>query len=248
MSRLPRQLENLARLLTYMLCHQPDEFGLVLAEDGSVALKALLQALSAEPGWGFVRRQHLEQLAGLIKPAPFELIEERLRCLSPGPARLRRPAASPPALLYGAIPPKLHGRVWEEGLKPPAHQELVLAASRETALKLGRRRAPAPVLVTVQAQAAAASGLVFQGYGAELYLAPAVPREFLQLPPPPQVQEGAKPLKPPQAPPAPGSVILDLPRMFTAPPAKTRGKGQKGEAAWKSGARELRRKRRREES
>jgi hypothetical protein len=39
-------------------------------------------------------------------------------------------------------------------------------------------------------------------------------------------------------------VILDLPRMFTPPPAKTRGKGKKGEAAWKAGARVLRKKRR----
>jgi putative RNA 2'-phosphotransferase len=246
MSRLPRQLENLARMLTYMLCHRPDEFGLVLAEDGFVAVKALLQALTAEPGWGFVRRQHLEQVVGLLQPAAFELAQERLRCLTPGPARLRRPLASPPALLFGAISPKLHGRVWEEGLKPPAHQELVLAATRETALKLGRRRGPDPVLVTVQAQAAAKSGLVFQGYGEELYLAPALPREFIQLPPPPQVREGAQPLKPPRPLPSPGSVILDLPRMFTAPPAKTRGKGKKGEAAWKVGARELRKKRRSE--
>jgi putative RNA 2'-phosphotransferase len=249
MSRLPRQLENLARMLTYMLGHRPDEFGLVLAEDGFVAVKALLTALTAEPGWGFVRRQHLEQLVGLLQPAAFELVEERLRCLIPGPARLRRPVASPPVLLYAAIPPKLHGRVWEEGLKPPAHQELVLAATRETALKLGRRRAPHPVPVTVQAQAAAKSGLVFQGYGAELYLAPALPREFIQLlPPPPQVQDAATPLKPPRPLPTPGSVILDLPRMFMPPPDKTRGKGKKGETAWKTGARELRRKRRREKS
>jgi putative RNA 2'-phosphotransferase len=243
MTRLPRQLADLARLLTYMLGHRPDEFGVVLSEDGFVPVKTLLQALGAEPGWGFVRRHHLEQVAALMQPPAFELAAERLRCLRPAPATLRRPGKTPPTLLYAAIPPKAHPRVWEEGLKPPPEKELVLAATPETALKLGRRRGPQPVLVTVQAQAAAQSGIAFQGYGEELYLAPALPREFLQLPPPPLPPEKAKPERPIRPQPAPGSVLLDLPHLLLPSP-KIRGKDQKGEPAWKSGARTWRKQRR----
>jgi putative RNA 2'-phosphotransferase len=246
MSRLPRQLESLARMLTYMLCHRPDEFGLVLAADGFVGVKALMQALAAEPGWGFVRRHHLDQVAVLMQPPAFELAEERIRCLAPGPPPLRRPVSSPPTLLYAAIPAKAHERVWEEGLKPPTDRELVLAATKETALKLGRRRGPEPLLITVQAQAAAKSGIAFQGYGEELYLAPALPREFIHLPLPPQAREGAKPMQPPRPLPSPGSIILDLPGMLQPPPPKIRGKGKKGEPAWKAGARNLRKKRHRD--
>ncbi|MGA9821268.1 MAG: hypothetical protein WBQ36_06705, partial [Desulfobaccales bacterium] len=66
--KLPRQPESLARMLAYMLGHHPDEFGLVLSEDGSIPLKELQQALIREPGWGFVRRQHLDQVAALMQP------------------------------------------------------------------------------------------------------------------------------------------------------------------------------------
>jgi putative RNA 2'-phosphotransferase len=246
MSRLPRQLADLARMLTYLLCHRPDEFGLVLAADGFIPVKQVLQALTGEPGWGFVRRHHLDQVAALMQPPAFELADDRIRCLAPGPPTLRRPEAAPPVLLYAAIPPKAHERVWEEGLKPPPEKELVLAASRETALKLGRRRAPEPVIVTVQAQAALRAGIAFQGYGDELFLAPALPREFLQLPPPPP-KDQARPEKPPRPLPAPGSVLLDLSNLLPATP-KTRGKGKKGEAAWKAGARKLRKKRGKDES
>jgi putative RNA 2'-phosphotransferase len=245
MSRLPRQLADLARMLTYMLCHRPDEFGLVLAADGSIPVKQLQQALTSEPGWGFVRRHHLDQVAALMQPPAFELAGDRLRCLAPGAAGLRRPGASPPTLLYAAIPPKAHELVWEQGLKPPPDRDLVLAATPETALKLGRRRAPQPLLVTVQAQAAARSGITFQGYGEELYLAPALPREFIQLPPPPQQKDRAKPEKPPRPLPSPGTVVLDLAQILQPTP-KLRGKGKKGEPAWKSGARDLRKKRRTE--
>ena len=101
MARLPRQLESLARMLTYILSHRPDEFGLVLSEEGFIPIKHLLQALGAEPGWGFVRRYHLDQLAGLMSPPAFEVVEDRIRALEP--ARLRREPGEPP--LPCSMPP-----------------------------------------------------------------------------------------------------------------------------------------------
>ncbi len=244
MSRLPRQLEGLARMLTYILSHRPDEFGLVLSDAGFIPIKHLLQVLTAEPGWGFVRRHHLDQVVGLMSPPAFEVAGEQIRALSPEPARLRRPPEEPPpALLYAAIPPKVHGKVWEAGLKPPPDQELVLAATPELALKLGSRRAPEPILVTVQAQAAARRGISFTGYGDGLYLAPALPRDLLQLPPPPQVPEKPKPSIPRPPAPTPGSFTLDLPRMFHPAAKPRRSKGKKEEPPWKAGTRALRKKR-----
>ena len=112
MARLPRQLESLARMLTYILSHRPDEFGLVLSEEGFIPIKPLLQALGAEPGWGFVRRYHLDQVVGLMSPPAFEVMEDRIRALEP--AQLRRETGEPPpALLYIAIPPKAHARSGE---------------------------------------------------------------------------------------------------------------------------------------
>jgi putative RNA 2'-phosphotransferase len=227
-------------MLTYILCHRPDEFGLVLSEEGFVPLKRLLQTLVAEPSWGFVRRYHLDQVVGLLSPPAFEIVGEQIRALTPKPARLRRePGEPPPALLYLAIPPKAHPKAWEEGLKPPPDRKLVLATTKDTAIKLGRRRAPHPVLVIVQAQAADRRGIRFTGYGEGLYLAPALPRDLLQLPPPPQVPEKPKPEKIP--PPTPGTFALDLPGMFQPPP-KPHGKTKKDEPAWKAGTRKERRK------
>jgi putative RNA 2'-phosphotransferase len=238
MARLPKQLESLARMLTYILCHRPDEFCLVLNDDGFIPLKQLLSALAAEPGWSFVRRHHLEQLVGLLSPPAFEIASNQIRALSPEPARLRRaPGETPPALLYIAIPPKAHARVWEEGLRPPPNRELVLATTQEAAVKLGRRRAPHPIVVIVQAQAAARRGLELTGYGEGLYLAPALPRELLQLPPPPVVPERPKPET---VRPTPGTFVPDLAKLYQ-PPQKLHGKTKKDEPAWKSGARKARR-------
>jgi putative RNA 2'-phosphotransferase len=243
MSTLPRQLENLARMLAYLLGHAPDEFGLVLASDGSIPLKQLLQALNHEPGWGFVRRHHLDQVVGLLQPPAFEIADERIRCLHPKELPERRPGEKPPPLLYLAIPPKAHERVWQDGLKAPAGQELVLARSKETALKLGKRRAPAPILVIIQAQAAYKAGASFSGYGEELLVAAALDREFLQLPVPPLPEEKPKAPKAAPSPPTPGTFLVD----FSSPNGKPpRPRGKKAEPDWKAGARALRKKRRNE--
>lgn len=229
-------------MLTYILCHRPDEFGLVLSEDGFIPIKTLLLTLAAEPGWGFVRRHHLDQVVGLLSPPAFEVAGEQIRALSP--ACLRRPPGEPlPALLYVAIPPKAHARVWEEGLRPPLDRELILANTKDLAVKLGRRRARHPIIVIVQAQAATRRGIALTGYGEGLYLAPALPRDLLQLPPPPELPDKVKPEHPR---PTPGTFAPDLARMFQ-PPQKLQGKVKRDEPAWKTGTRALRKKRRRGE-
>jgi len=241
MPRLPRELESLARMLAYLLGRRPDEFGLVLAAGGWVTVKQLLQALHAEPGFTRVRREDLERLAALVSPAPLEVAGERVRSLAPPAPELRREAgAPPPSLLYLAISPQIHVRVWEDGLKPPGGRELVLARRPEMALRLGQRRDNHPVLVTVAAQAAAKGGTAFQAYGEELFLAAAaIPREFLTLPGPPKEAPPPKTAARPKATPTPGALIMDLPQMLSGKPEK--GK-KRDEAAWKSGARALRKK------
>lgn len=239
--KLPKQLETVAKMLAYILGHRPDEFGLVLDADGFVPLKQLLQALIHEPGLGFVRRHHLDQLMGVLQPPAFEMAEENIRCLNPGPLPPRRIGETPPALLYLALPPKAHQRVWQDGLQAPTGGELILARTKETALKLGKRRAPAPILVTIQAQAAAKKGSEFTGYGEGLFLARSISRDFLQLPAP-LIQEEKKPQVPKAAPapPTPGSFLIDLSQPGAKPP---RPRGKKAEPEWKAGARALRKQR-----
>jgi putative RNA 2'-phosphotransferase len=243
MTRLPRQLEGLAKVLTYLLCHRPDEFGLVLDPEGFVPVKQLLQALAGEPGLAHARRHHLEQLAGLLQPPRFEVAGDRIRGLIPAPANLRRPGEDPPTLLYIAISPKAHERVFETGLTAPHGRELLLAHTKELALKLGRRRSPDPVLVTVQGEKAARAGVFFENYGENLTLAREIPRPFLQLAPPPVKPQKPRPEKAAPLQPLPGTVLLDLPE-FLARAARPRSKGKKGEPSWKSGTRALRRERR----
>ena len=132
MSHLPKQLESLARMLTYILSHRPDEFGLVLSEEGFIPIKHLLQALPGSPAWGFVRRHHLDQVVGLMSPPAFEIVEEQIRALSPEPARLRRDRGAPPCPALCRHPSQGPRQSLGGGLKPPPDRELVLPQPPET--------------------------------------------------------------------------------------------------------------------
>lgn len=241
MRQRQQRQESLARLLSYILCRRPDEFGLVLDAAGRLSVKELLRALGQEEGWGYVRPSHLEEVVNLVMPGAFELDQNYIRALQPGPARLRSPEPVwPPPLLYRTITARSHPVVAERGLAPPAGAELLLAADPAMARRLGSRR-DQTVLVTVQAQIAAKRGVDFFAYGEGLFLSGPIGPAYLQLPAAPKIPE-PKPVpvdKTAPVPPTPGSVWLDIQGQPVKP---WKDKGRKKGPAWKEGAQEQRRR------
>jgi putative RNA 2'-phosphotransferase len=241
MRQLQQRREALAKLVEYILCRRPDEFGLVLDPQGRLAVKELLRALGQEEGWGYVRRGHLEEVVHLLRPGALAMDATHIWAVQPPPAARRGAApAWPPPLLYGSITAKSQEVVAAQGLRPQSTPEVVLAADPDLARRLGRRRDPHAVLVTVQAQRAAQQGQEFFPYGEGLYLTGAIGPEFLQLPPlpkkPPAKPAPAKPLL---EPPTPGSVLVDLQGQPLKP---WKEKGRKKGPAWKEAARAERRR------
>jgi putative RNA 2'-phosphotransferase len=242
-----QQQESLARFLTYILCRRPDEFGLVLDDQGWLPIKELLRTLAEEKDWGFVRRSHLEEVVNLTHPGQFEISGGLIRSLPVGAVAVRKEEAGwPPPLLYRAITIKSHPVVSERGLQPSTGNQLILAASPEMALRLGHRRDPKALVVTIQAQAAAKKKVVFYRYGEELFLTNAIPVEFLQMPSLPRElipRPRAKPASPDQVTPLPqlpGSVLLDI---LGEPIKPWKEKGKKQGPTWKEEVRHQRRKR-----
>ncbi len=244
MRQRQQQQESLARVLAYILGRRPDEYGLIPDADGWLPVKELLRVLSQDGQFAFVRLSHLEELAHLTPAPRIELDQGRIRAAVRDLPR-PQPVDQPPPLLYRAVTAKSHPVAAAHGLKPDASGHLLLAATPEMALKIGRRRDPKAVLATVQAKAAARDGIAFRRYGEDLYLAdgPLSP-EYVGLPPLPPEPPGkaVRKDKPavPAAPPTPGSVLLDI----AGQPLKPwKQKGGKKEPDWKQQTRKDRRRR-----
>jgi putative RNA 2'-phosphotransferase len=237
------QVASLSKLMAYVLRHRPDEFGLVLDEDGFVSLKELQQAIAEEEGWSHVRLSHITEAAYSNNREHFEIKDERIRHSLPH--NIPYEPVPPPRILYYGTRRRAYPHILQRGLDTMGRTYCHLATSPELAMRIGRRRDPDPLLVEIQAQKAAEDGITFYQANPLIYLTNHIPPAYINGPPLPKVLPEKKPFskkKPekreeiPVARELPGSVLLNL-RMEPLP------KGEK-EKTWKDRTRRNRRRQR----
>ena len=234
----------LSKLMTYILRHRPDEFGLVLDEDGFVSLKELVQAIAEEKGWSYVRRSHIMEVASTSERERFEIQDEKIRAIYGHslPHRIHYEPAAPPKILYHGTRRKSYQHILQRGLDPMGRSYVHLTTSPELAVRIGRRRDLQPVLLEIQAQRASEEGVALYLANPLIYLADHIPSSFINGPPiskvvpeqkRPQSRTTNKEEKPPLERELPGSILLNV-RME---PLHKKGK----ERTWKERSRRHRR-------
>lgn len=188
-----QSLKRLAKLVSYMLGRRPDEFGLVPDADGYVKTKELLKAICEEDGWRHVRESHIRDVLYSLPNPPVEsgdkLVRARAREKLPGIT----PAESPPKLLYVGIRRRAYPVALERGILPGAGDQVILAAERALAERMGRRVDAAPVILTVQVEKSIDRGVTFCRAGECLHVADRIPPDCFSGPPLPK--QKAEPVK-----------------------------------------------------
>ncbi len=189
-------------MLVYVLGVSPAEFALVPDQEGWVEVKELLKALHEDPSWRHLRQGMVADAAQRLAPQELELAGKKVRCKSRRPPE-PQPGPPPPAHLYLGLRRRAWPVAQRRGLAAGPKGPLLLAADKETALRLGRRRDSQPVLVTVQARQAQDRGVEFWAWGEGLYLCHWLPAACLMgpaLPERPAPREKKKEVPPPPQP------------------------------------------------
>lgn len=164
------RLEDLKKQLTYILSRRPDEFGLVPDEEGFIKIKELLQALHEEPGFGFVRESHINELLMLDGKRLFEIEDKRIRAKEiDWEFDFENPSYDIPKILYTCVRRRAYPFVMEKGLISNPNYYIILSSSKDMALRIGKRKDQSPVLLEIRAHEALNSGSQFVRFG-ELYL------------------------------------------------------------------------------
>ncbi len=203
-----KQITQLEKLLFYILAVRPDEFGLVLDDEGWVPAKELVGILQEEPLWRFMRLGYLKEAFSFFAAGRFEVsADEMLVRVEPAIATPVLGREIPlPRIVYMAVRRKTYPHVLEKGLRPvPGQRYLVAAVDEELALRMGKRRDQEPVLIKIDTQVAAAQGTTFLGYYELLFLFDVLPPEVVSGP-----QPKARETRPPERPkkPRPGPAPL----------------------------------------
>ena len=242
----PKRLE---KLIFYILARRPDEFGLVPDDQGFVRLKDLLKAISEEPGWGYVRKSHIQEVLLTSSEKSFALENDKIRAVFRDRILSPDQEIVPPKLLYHCVRRRAYPLVSKRGIIPLGQTRVLLATTEKLAQRIGRRRDPSPVLLTVQAKRASEAGVKFSKQGEFIYMTNHVPVGYFTGPPLPKEKkkEDSKPKKEAVAIPEtlPGSFTFDRERSRALQRQQLRQKGLKKEIAWKKNVRRSRRKRKR---
>jgi putative RNA 2'-phosphotransferase len=238
------KIEDISRLMIYILGHKPHEFGLVPDPEGFFTFKELLQAIHEEPGWGYVRQGNINEVLMGSDRSLFQFDEKRIRALeNRWHMDLDHPARLLPKILFTGIRRKAHPVALEKGLRAIEGRYHVLSPNREMAERIGRRRDQKPVILEVTADAARGKGVQFYPFG-DLFLTSGIPAEFITGPALPREYIKTKEKRPKEIKgPLPdfqaGTFSLKVERDMDKS-RRSRGKKEKG---WKEEARKYRRKR-----
>lgn len=175
-----KRLVKRSKFLSLVLRHNPDRLGLTLDPAGWVDVGTLLTALAAH-GRPLSRAELDEVVAENDKQRfAFDDGGTRIRA-SQGhsiPVELGYTDAEPPARLFHGTYPGALDTIRREGLRPMQRHDVHLSADAETATRVGARRGR-PVVLTVDAARMAADGHRFRVSANGVWLADAVPPEYL---------------------------------------------------------------------
>ncbi len=175
-----RSSVRVSKLLSLLLRHRPDEFGVEVDRHGFADLEAVLSALQERDA--DLQMGDIESVVHDSEKQRFEIVEGRIRARYGHSFEidLGIDPVEPPEYLYKGVDPREVDQVLEEGLKPVDRQYVHLSFEADVAARLGGRRGERSAVIRIEAQRAHRADVPFYDCGPTV-LTPEVPPDFLVL-------------------------------------------------------------------
>ncbi|MGI0133237.1 MAG: RNA 2'-phosphotransferase [Thermoplasmata archaeon] len=177
-----RELDHLGRVITGVLRHFPEKYGLAVDAHGWIELPKLVQAINGHHrGYHWLRVHHLVAIAESDPKGRYEVNGDRIRATYGHTVEvdLDLPTDNVPDELFFPVTPDESGIVLEVGLKPSDRRRVHLSRTAADARAAGKVRTPEPVLLLVDAKTARADGLIIMRAGKTVFLTDQVPAKYL---------------------------------------------------------------------
>lgn len=176
------RLVRMSKLLSLILRHQPDSFGLTLDPHGWAVIAELMEACRRR-GKAF-SREELDAVVAQNDKRRFAVSPDGLRIRANQghsiAVDLELAPVEPPELLYHGTVAKFLGSIRRDGLLPGNRQYVHLSGDVETAVKVGGRRGK-PVVLTVEAGRMHRDGCTFYRSENGVWLVDRVPTTYLRV-------------------------------------------------------------------
>jgi len=178
------QRTRLSKLMALVLRHRAGDFGLRLDAEGFVPADELVAALRRQRGWASLTVADLEEVIATQQKRRYEIVDGDIRAIYGHSldAEVSYPQVQPPALLLHGTARRFVAAIAAQGLRPMNRQYVHMTDDPALAALTGRRRDPEPAILRIRAAAAHADGLVFYQADSGVFLARAVPPQYIEPP------------------------------------------------------------------
>ena len=175
-----RNKVQMSKLLSLMLRHRPDEFGLEMDQYGFVDLHAVLAALQKKNA--DLTADDIASVVNEGEKKRFEIVDARIRARYGHSFRIELGVESsqPPEFLYKGVDPSAAQAVILEGLCPKDREYLHLSFDADVAQQLSSRPGKRGAVIRIDAQRAFEADVPFYDCGPTI-LTEEIPAEFLAL-------------------------------------------------------------------
>ncbi|QAY59809.1 RNA 2'-phosphotransferase [Microbacterium protaetiae] len=172
---------TLSKTMSHALRHAPEEYGLLLDAAGWADLEKVREAV-AKALHTPITIDDIERVVAESPKRRFESDGVSIRAAYGHSidGRIEHPVATEaPAQLFHATAPSVLPAIRTEGLRAMGRQYVHLAVDRDVALRVGKRKASNPVLLTIEAARFRADGHPLFAAGPYIFLADGVAPEYL---------------------------------------------------------------------
>ena len=168
---------RISKLLSLILRHRPDEFGLTMDEYGFIPLDEVVEAVQKR--YSAVAEEEIRTLVESSRQRRFEIADSRIRALYAHSffVEMDGEPIEPPESLYMIATVEAAATMKEDGIRPEDRFYLHLSPNRESA-ESRSGSVDNPALVEIRAAAAAAADAKFWARG-EVVLTRTIEAEFV---------------------------------------------------------------------
>ncbi|MEM0906622.1 MAG: RNA 2'-phosphotransferase [Pseudomonadota bacterium] len=156
---MPDPTAKPSKLMSYILRHRPDEFGIVLDASGWVTIKEL-----ASKSGGELNEKMIRNVIATSEKKRFALSDDGLSVRANQghsiKVDLALPPKEPPQTLFHGTADRFIESIKTNGLLPGSQQHVHLSPDREAARTVGARHGK-PVILTIDARTMHSDGITF---------------------------------------------------------------------------------------
>jgi putative RNA 2'-phosphotransferase len=175
-----RRYKRVSKLLSFILRHGPQEYGVQLDARGYADVAEVLAALRT--GYPDISAEDVLEIVRVDDKGRYEVAGGRIRARYGHSVEVASPSATvhPPDILYHGTAARNTGLILRQGLLAMNRRMVHLSPTREEALAVGSRHSAHVVLLIIRAREASEAGVSFY-LESRTYLAKSIPPEFISV-------------------------------------------------------------------